>query len=335
MISKTFRKIIVFAALFAAISFLVVLVNQTIQLVEFAERFHPLAGKSLFWGLLILYALFILVPVTLYLRLPRAISPPESENTPEFEKHLERIRKRLSTNPLVSSRKLKTREEIEQALGILDTRSDEVLKSAGSRVFLSTAISQNGALDSLLVLGVLTKLVWEISHVYHQRPSIRDMTYLYGNVMMTAFLAGELDEADLSEQVQPVISSVLGSAAGAVPGLQVASSVFVNSVLSGSANAFLALRVGIIAREYSRALVRPKKGALRKIAVVSAAGMLGSIVVSGAAKVSTAIARASGRTVSGAVTGFGNKIKGAKVAFVDLLHFRKREEKLSVGRRVQ
>lgn len=335
MISKTFRKIVVFAALFAAISFLVVLVNQTVQLVEFAERFHPLAGKALFWGLLILYALFILVPVYLYLRLPRAISLPEADHTPEFEKHLERIRKRLSKNPLVSSRNLKTREEIEEALGILDTRSDEVLKSAGSRVFLSTAISQNGALDSLLVLGVLTKLVWEISHVYHQRPSLRNMTYLYGNVMTTAFLAGELDEADLSEQIQPVISSVLGSAAGAVPGLQVASSVFVNSVLSGSANAFLTLRVGIIAREYSRALIRPQKGALRRLAVAGAAGMLGSIAVSGAAKVSTAIARASGRTVSGAVAGFGNKVKVAGEAVVNLLPFRKRGEKQAEEREVR
>jgi hypothetical protein len=330
---KIFRKILVYAALFVTVSFFVVLVNQTVQLAEFAERFHPLAGKSLFWGLVGLYLLFIIVPFYLFFRLPRAIVPPDSEDSPEFGKHLERLKKRLSGNPIVSSRSIKTRTDIEDALGILDVRVEEILKSAGSRVFLSTAISQNGALDSLLVLGVQTKLVWDIAHLYHQRPSLRDMTYLYGNVMTTAFLAGELDEVDLSEQVQPVLSSVLGSAASAVPGLQVASTVFVNSVLSGSANAFLTLRVGIIAREYSRALIRPEKGVLRKSAIAAAAGMLGSIVVSGAAKVSTAIARASGRKVTGAVAGVGSKVKGAGEAVFERLPFFQKVERIFKDRK--
>jgi hypothetical protein len=331
--SNTFRKILAFAALFVTVSFLVVLVNQTVQLAEFAERFHPVAGEIVFWGLVVLYLLFILVPFYLFFRLPRAMVPPDSEDSSEFEKHLNRLKKRLSANPLVSSRTLKTKADVQDALGILDLRAEEILKTAGSRVFLSTAISQNGALDSLLVLGVQTKLVWDIAHLYHQRPALRDMTYLYGNVMATAFIAGELDEVDLSEQVQPVISSVLGSAASAVPGLQVASTVFVNSVLSGSANAFLTLRVGIIAREYSRALVRPEKGVLRKSAIAAAAGMLGSIVVSGAAKVSTAIARASGRKVTGAVAGVGSKVKGAGEAVVEHFPFFKKIAKLTGDRK--
>ncbi len=166
---------------------------------------------------------------------------------------------------------------MEAALSSLDDASNEAIKSAGSRVFFATAISQFGALDAMLVLGVQSKLIWDVSHVYYQRPTIRDLVYLYANVMSTAFLATELDDADLSEQIQPVLTSVLGSAAGVVPGLQAATALFVNSVVSGTANAYLTLRVGIIAREYSRALVRPRKAALRKSAVVQAAGMLGSI----------------------------------------------------------
>ena len=201
----------------------------------------------------------------------------------------------------------------------LDSAADEAIKASGSRVFFATAISQFGALDAVLVLGVQSRLIWDVSHVYNQRPTIRDLVYLYANVMSTAFLATELDDADLSEQIQPVLTSVLGSAAGAVPGLQAVSSLFVNSVVSGTANAYLTLRVGIIAREYSRALVRPRKAALRKSAVVQAAAMLGGIAATGAARLSGVLVRASGRTVTGAVTGIGGRIKDAGGAMLDRL----------------
>ena len=186
-----------------------------------------------------------------------------------------------------------------------------MVKTAASRVFLATAISQNGSLDALLVLGLQTRLVWDVAHVYSQRPSPRDLSYLYANVVGTAFVAGEIDDAELSEHIQPVLSSVLGSAASAVPGLQTASTIFLNSVVSGTANAFLTLRVGLITEQYCGALVRPARKTLRQRAVTRSAGMLGSIVAAGASRVGTAVARASGRTVSGAVTGVGRKLKEA------------------------
>ena len=96
-----------------------------------------------------------------------------------------------------------------------------------------------------LFLGLQTRLVWDVAHVYSQRPSLRELSYLYANVVGTAFVAGEIEDADLSEQIQPVLSSVLGSTVSALPGLQTASTIFVNSVISGTANAFLTLRVGL------------------------------------------------------------------------------------------
>ena len=87
------------------------------------------------------------------------------------------------------------------------------------------------------------------------------------------------DDLDLAEQVQPLVSGVLGSAAGAVPGLHAASALFVNSVVNGTANAFLTLRVGIIAKRYCGALVLPEPRAVRRFAVSQAAQMLGAIPV--------------------------------------------------------
>ena len=320
------RKIAIFSAVFCVVFVGVALVNQTLQLSDAAARLHPTAGDFVFWGLVFTYLLCVGGPIVLFLRLPAALVPPRSEEDPAFEGYLKKLRRRLAANPHLPARSLERREDVEAALAALREKAEEVVKTAGSRVFLTTAISQNGSLDALLVLGLQTRLVWDVAHVYAQRPSLRDLSYLYANVVGTAFVAGEIDDADLSEQIQPVLSSVLGSAASAVPGLQTASTIFVNSVVSGTANAFLTLRVGLIAEEYCRALVRPARKTLRQRAVTRAAEMLGSIVAAGASKVGTAVARASGRTVSGAVTGLGRKVKEAGGTIAERLPFRRRDQ---------
>ena len=58
-------------------------------------------------------------------------------------------------------------------------------------------------------------------------------------------------------------------------------------------------------------LLRLARGTLRVQATARAARMLGSITAAGASTVSAAIARASRRTASNAVTGLGRKMKEA------------------------
>ncbi len=319
------RRILLFVALFLVIAFAAIVVNQTLQLAEFADRVHPTLGLAVFWGLIAIYAVCAFIPFVIYFRLPQALKPPESAEGPEYERHLQKLRRRLNSNPALAGHPVESREQIEQAIAHLDGRAEKLLSQAASRVFLTTAVSQNGALDTLVVLAAQFKLVWDIAHVYCQRPTLRDMGALYANVLGTAFVAGQLEEIDLSEQIQPVVSSVLGSAAGAVPGLQTASTVVVSSLITGSANAFLTLRVGVIAREYSRALTRPRRATMRRSAAATAATMLGSIVASGAAKVTKAIAKASSRHVGGAISSIGGRVKNAGATLLGHLSFGKGE----------
>ena len=323
---RSLRKVAILSAVFCVVFVGVLLLNQTLQLADTAARLHPAAGDFVFWGLVFTYLLCVGVPVVLFLRLPAPLVPPHSEADPAFEGYLKKLRRRLAVNPHLPECSLESRADVEAALAALRRKAEEVVKTAGSRVFLTTAISQNGSLDALLVLGLQTRLVWDVAHVYAQRPSLRELSYLYANVVGTAFVAGEIEDADLSDQIQPVLSSVLGSTVSALPGLQTASTLFVNSVISGTANAFLTLRVGLIAEEYCRALVRPARKTLRQRAVTRAAGMLGSIVAAGASKVGTAVASASARTVSGAVTGVGRKLKETGEAIAERLQFRRRDQ---------
>ena len=320
---RTLRNVLTLVVVFLTAAVGLVLVNQSLQLALFAERFHPLAGEAVFWGLIFFFVGVVLVPLVLFLRLPGPLVPPESSDDPAFATHVARLRERLARNPALRDRTIESVEDVQAALVVLDRRAEDAIRTAASRAFLTTAISQNGALDAVIVLGIQSRLVWDIARTYEQRPSFRSMSWLYTNVAATAFLAGELDDADLAEIVQPVLSTVFGSAASAVPGLQVASTVFTTSVISGTANAFLTLRVGVIAQEYSRALLRPARRTLRRTAVVRAAGMLGGIVTSGAGKVASAVSRATGRSVSGAITGVGRRMRDAGEAMASRVPFRR------------
>ena len=306
---KTLLHIATVAVVVATVSFAVIVINQSAQLVELAGRAHPLAGQAVFWGLLLFYVACIVVPLALWLRLPRSLVPPATDDGPEHERYLRSLRARLARNRRLSGSPLTSREQIEAALAQLDGAADELTRAAASRVFLTTALSQNGSLDALFVLAWQTRLVWDVAHVYGQRPSLRDMAWLYGNVATTAFVAGEIDDLDLSEQIHPIVQSALGGAAGAVPGLQVVTSVVGNSLVSGTANAFLTLRVGIVARRYCGAVARPSRRAVRRAAFTEAAGMLGAIAADGTRKVVAAVAKASGRGVAATVSNIGTRVR--------------------------
>lgn len=210
---KTLRTITLCLAGFVLLAFGLFVLNQTVQVVELAERIDPRLGLGVLWLLLVAYAILLLTPLYLWLRLPAALAPAKSDSGPEFERHLEALSKRLQRNPRLSEADLETREDLERALTVLSEGSDEIIRDSAASVFLTTAISQSGRLDTFLVLGAHFRLVWRLAQLYYQRPTLRDMTYLYANVAATAFMAGELEDIDVSQQVQPILSSVLGSAA--------------------------------------------------------------------------------------------------------------------------
>ena len=114
---------------------------------------------------------------------------------------------------------------------------------------------------------------------------LRDFVQLYANVASTAFIAAGIEDID----VDVLVGTIFGSTVAAIPGMHLLAS----SVLSGSANAFLTLRVGMITKEYCRCTVRVEKMGLRRAATVKAAKLLGSIVRDGTVKLSKATVSAS------------------------------------------
>jgi hypothetical protein len=309
-IDRTFVRLGWAILTFLVLAFLVFMVNQTAGIVDLVSTgWSPEAGRITLWALIGLYVLLLLIPVLLLLRLPEPLVPPELDEGPEFEAYLDAMRNRLAGNSRLAGIPLGSRAEIETALASLTEEADREIQNAAGGVFLATAISQSGRLDAFLVLGALLRLVWRVSHVYWQRPTLRDMGKLYMNVAGTAFVAAELDDVDVATQVEPIVSSVLGAGVSAIPGFQVATGILVNSVLTGTANGFLTLRVGVITRRYCCAMVQPRKRNLRHAAAVEAAGMLGGIVVEGTRTLAVAMKDATVQRTKSAVSGTGTAVK--------------------------
>ncbi len=283
------KKFVLPVGILILLIFVIFVVNQTAQIVAMASKINEGFGAAVLWGLIAFYCLLVAVPIVMFLRLPRSIRPPASDHHSAFPSYLEQVRKRLASNPALRGMKLSGRDGVEEALAVLGQKADERIEANASTVFLATAISQNGRLDAFLVLSAQTRMIWQIAHLYYQRPGFRDLVSLYANVAATAFIASELDDIDVSEQVEPVLSATFGALTGSIPGFQLVASILVTSILTGAANAFLTLRVGIIAKAYCGSLMAQEKRILRRSAAVQAAGMLGGIVRQGTAKVAKAI----------------------------------------------
>ncbi len=323
--NQTLKKIALLASLLILLGFVLFVINQTVQIVELAGRVHPSFGNFVLWALLVIYAALLLIPAYMFLRLPRSLTPPISEDVPGFDAYVGALGKRLASNPHLKGLNLSNRSKVEEALAILDRDANEIIRKTAATVFVSTAISQSGRLDSFLVLSAQSRMVRRIAHLYYQRPSLRDLIHLYANIAGTVFMAGELEDIDIHEQVEPVLSSTLGAMAVAIPGVQLAASILANSVLTGTANAFLTLRVGIIARRYCGSLVVAERRTLRRAASAEAAVLLGSIVKEGVAKLSKAVWAVSKGKAGASLSGMGRYAKetGKSVLARVSLHKRK------------
>ena len=297
---------------------IIVMINQTAQAVQLANTINPGFGRIVLFSLLAFYASAFLTPVVIFLRMPKALTPPEEESSPEFQVYLKKLGARLERNPNLKGQcgRIANREEIQAAFKILDTQSTAIIKQKASTVFLSTAISQNGRLDAITVLVAQTRMVWQIAHLYNQRPTLHEMTHLYANVGAAVLLAGEIQDIDVSQHIEPTIRTVIGTSLVAyVPGASALSSVVIHSILEGTSNAYLTLRVGIICQRYCSSLKEGNRTLIARSASAAAAVMLGSIVTSSGTAIAQAIASVAKKASVSAVESAAGRVRevGAKL----------------------
>ena len=281
--------------------FIIFVINQTVQIVNLCRSLHPFFGEIVKYLLLSVYALLVLFSLYHFLRLPRALELPDGRNTRDYSEFLIKTWRRLAKNRCLAgylkNKRIMTNnkeadavalaEDIRQAEKELAKLANREIKETAQAVFVSTAISQSGSLDSIVVLIGQVKMVWRIATIYNQRPALSDLTKLYANVAATSFAARAIEVLDFAEVIEPVIRSFSG------PGLLnfiPIISILSNSIFNGTTNALLTLRTGIIARKYCSLFahfeVRQKyrdakelKKHIKTSAIREAGKVLGSVIV--------------------------------------------------------
>ncbi|WP_027723107.1 DUF697 domain-containing protein [Maridesulfovibrio zosterae] len=305
--NKILMKLFTTALLMLIGGFLIFMLNQISALAGLCAVYFPSSHDYVLFGLSGLFLAICLSPLFIYLLRPGPLVMPEDPTQAQERKFISKLRKRLRKNQYVrkSGMSIASSEDMELALDMLDEISTNKMKSVASRIFLSTAISQNGKLDSFIVLGTLAKLIWDISKIYNQRPSFQDMVSVYANVAGTAFFASAVEELDIQSQIEAIMSPVLaGSALGMIPGAGGLTAIVTASILDGSTNAFLALRVGIITRGHFNFHADKKSPGYRRTVLKEAAGMLLSIAMGSTKMITTAyiktITRSAGEKAASA-----------------------------------
>lgn len=199
----------------------------------------------------------------------------------EREAFTEELLQRLRNNPRLDRSKLRDDDPafLSRALRQLEEQANAEIVRSGQKVFLGTALSQNGRLDGLIVFVMLCRLIWRIAALYNQRPHPREILSLYLSVASSVFLALSLEESNLTTEITVGFGQMLQASApaaltGGVPLLGSVLQTFTSSVIDGTANSFLTLRAGIVARNaYAYSIVgktRPGRAAVFK----EAGGML-------------------------------------------------------------
>ena len=313
---KSVKHILTALALLVVFYAAASVVATLVQLADAADRVRMGAGQYVFWSLLAVLAALAASPFVLYFRLPKPLQPPETREEPVYSEYLTQVLAEMRRNPHLAGTTLAAPEDIDTAMRVLSDKVDKAALNAASATFVSTALMQNGRLDALLVLAAQFRLVWQITAIYHMRPTLRQVLYVYSNVGAAVLIASSIDDIDFAEIASPIVTAAAPALAGGVPGLAGLSHLLVNSLANGAANAFLTLRVAMLTKHYCAALVQPERAAVRKSASVAALALLGVVTRDCGARVVKGILKGTGGLLAGAAsaTAGGVKAAGAKVA---------------------
>ncbi len=196
----------------------------------------------------------------------------------------------------------------DRCLAVLREKADAEIRRTAERIFLATALSQNGRIDAIIVFAALCRLVWRISGIYNQRPHPSEVLSLYWAVLTSTFLAFSFEELDIATEVglgfgEAFHAMAPATMAGGLPIVGAALQKFTASAVDGAANCFLTLRAGIIARNaYAYSLqgkVRPGRAAVFKES--------GAVLLDMSGRLVEQISRGLGGAIWGLTKAAGNR----------------------------
>ncbi len=287
--NKTFWITIGISSLFFII---LIIVSSVLQLGERLRKLSPYVEYAFYVVSAILFIILIIRPLFQVLFSPTFSMDTlfdEDENARRNYSMYKKVSKNLLEEEYLSEEE---KENINQSLGnavalkenlsqVFDTtikkELNKIIVSHAETIFLTTAISQNGRLDSLAVITINLKLINKLVVKCGFRPSYPALGRLSFNVLSAAIIAETLEGINFSE----LFPSKGLSALEKIPLLN----TITGSFAQGIGNALLSLRVGIICRNYLFMNLKGiPKSQIRKLAFGEAMLLLPRVIAESAKK---------------------------------------------------
>lgn len=268
--------------------FLIIVVSNVIEVGLRLREITPYLEYG-FYGLsgLLMYVLFI-NPVRVILLAPTFSVEDIMDDEHKRHSVYKKAAKQLLQNPVLTEEDkerltavLNDRKNLKPELAnifktTIKTEINKVITRNAKTVMVTTALSQNGNLDMISVVGLNLKMIREITELTGFRPTMPKLAKLSLNVLTTALIAEGLDDAEISELLPNKVSEVLTD----LPFVKTIS----NSLMSGAANGLLTCRVGIVTQRYlftDSDLLDKKE--IRRYAIKESLKMMPNIVTAGLA----------------------------------------------------
>ena len=271
------------AALFMLV-ILMLLVQLDLTVFQTVEVLAPGWGWLAFVALLALEAGAVLwLGLAWFARAPRLVLRDDSTEAERqaFARELER---RLKKNPHVRAAGIRATDEdfLEKALDVLDARAGEEIRNNAKRVFLGTALSQNGRLDALIMFVSLARMIWRVSGVYNQRPTPAELWSVYSTVSSGTFISFSIEALDIPRTITESMNELLPAvtpvmAASSVPLMGPMMQQCTSAVIDGAANCLLAIRAGVVTRSAFRFAALGREEARQQACCREAGTMLAEI----------------------------------------------------------
>lgn len=271
------------AALFMLV-ILMLLVQLDLTVFQTVEVLAPGWGWLAFVALLALEAGAVLwLGLAWFARAPRLVlrdDPTEAER----QAFAQELARRLKKNPHVRAAGIRATDEdfLEKALDVLDARAGEEIRNNAKRVFLGTALSQNGRLDALIMFVSLARMIWRVSGIYNQRPTPAELWSVYSTVSSATFISFSIEALDIPRTITESMNELLPAvtpvmAASSVPLMGPMMQQCTSAVIDGAANCLLAIRAGVVTRSAFRFAALGREEARQQACVREAGTMLAEI----------------------------------------------------------
>ena len=240
---------------------------------------HPVLGWAFYLLLVVVVAVGIVYPVVEISRRP-VFSLYQLRDE---QGHAKARRCRMLVDNLVANTDL-TDEEVAVLEGYLlkGDEADDLLisffnercvpqieaetKHAATTAFFASAISRSPLIATVTMLSVCLDLVRAIVERCGFRPTNLGLARLYGRIMLSALVAGGIEDSDLSD----LLATMMGGGAGARVG-----GIVLGSATEGIVSAFLVFRVGVITKDWLTSADGPAKmSSIRRVSYREALALM-------------------------------------------------------------